>query len=364
MLFAFLIATLWAHPFDINFYGHDLTIRLEGNSINTSYRLEVPSAVLTDRMKQFLIEKGENLSKSDLKVNFIDSQYTELEAEVDLLIDDEFVPWAKVERKEVVTAEQGQFVTFEVEMVADIPKNTATMAIINSNVMEERSIFRNQVFVDSHTVVYDCDLVRWKNDSVHSSLHGKWDTSETQREVRLSYTTTPVILATARKEWRKWIQGGDEEIKIDEAIRQNQGSWMDNWKKGMTSMDTFFIMLLSVLSLCFIKTPRSSFTFMVGCVALLVVFLVGDIPWGSITMPALMGLLLLFLASIVRGFSQWPMVLVVLNSIWLKPSYLGLVLLLMLFLFSKRGWVIHKSLSSFLILVNFLYFATITAIYL
>ena len=102
MLFAFLTATIWAHPFDVNFYGHDLLCRLEEKEIRVTYALEIPSKFLAQEMRQFWAEQSSSIGKEQFREVFIAAQYDILQSEIDILIDEQFVPWDKVDIQEII----------------------------------------------------------------------------------------------------------------------------------------------------------------------------------------------------------------------------------------------------------------------
>ena len=93
----FLVQIVWSHPFDVDFFGHDLQIDLKRESLEVEYVLEVPFTVLKEDVRRFgqKVKKKPGLNRGE---EFLDRHYAEIQDELQLQIDGENVDWSHSER--------------------------------------------------------------------------------------------------------------------------------------------------------------------------------------------------------------------------------------------------------------------------
>ena len=336
MLFAFLIAICWAHSFDVNFYGHDIFCRLEEQKIIVSYTIEVPREHLGKDIRSF--SPNGSVSKENLRDAFVAQYYETIQSEIDLLIDGEHHPWSSVNAEAFRATDKGQFGAFTVHMTAVIPQDSSSLAIINSNAMGERSIFRNRVVVDSSLFVYDSDLLELKGDSVLVSWNGKWNIREELREIRISYSVVGELWRAIDHFWNSWLYQREKSSPIEQAVWQG---WIQEWKNGRTSLAHFGLAIGIGMLVCGIRIRRSFWLVLTLISLLIAISSAGDVPWSWLSSISLLGMVIL----LVTAPSSWPLFFVFFASIWMKPAALGIPLVLLLWLCSNRGVQSPKWLS-------------------
>ncbi|MEC7986763.1 MAG: hypothetical protein VX278_16465, partial [Myxococcota bacterium] len=223
----FLVSLVWSHPFDVEFFGHDLQIDLRREDLEIEYILEVPFAVLRGDLERYTKIDQDGTAKEKGR-RFLSKAYAEIADEMRLQIDGVDTPWRQTERLYPKLETEGQFALFRMRFQVEIPPGAHQISILNLNRMEGSSIFRTGLWVSGDLVVDESDL----------SHHLRWKKEERYRELRLSYRTYPKILGAILGKWHQHVWG---ENRFSWSQLQEPLTRRRRWLERKISLAEFFV---------------------------------------------------------------------------------------------------------------------------
>ena len=175
-MFILLLAfPCFAHPFENEFFGHDVEVTLAGEEISLRYTLEIPLQQLRQSVVSFAKANPE-LASTAKKDMFIRSQYAEMESLLNLYVNEELVFWDSVAPLKDEIEREGNFTRFPILLSASVPLKGNKITIVNQNQMIETGVFRNTVLTGFPFSLEQIEVA-----------DGQWTKEESAREIRLVY---------------------------------------------------------------------------------------------------------------------------------------------------------------------------------
>ena len=205
MLYILWLAQAFAHPFEVGWYGHDMTMTLDSELVRIQYTQEVPVDFLLTEFKDFMaMAEGSERQKAE---RFVASLYDDLAADLRLEIDGKPQAWMKAQPTHRTLRRQDQFFLLPLSLQAKLPQGVHQLLLINQNRMENKGIYRSDIQSSDAIVVQKSNLLEVEAGEIRKNHNLSWKKEEEFREVRLVYSSRHAASAMMWRWWRKWVWG-------------------------------------------------------------------------------------------------------------------------------------------------------------
>ena len=205
MWFLLFRPTVLAHPFEAEFYGHQLDLELRPEILEAEYLLEIPMPRLADDVRGFLDGYEGPKDRKETTRLYLKHKYEEIVGQLRLQIDGEVVRWTEWEPLSEKLETEGRFVRVRLRLRASAPDGAHGISLVNTNHIEETGIFRSSLSIGDGILLDDSDLLAAEG---REGRHDRWMREEELRELRLSYRTLPRFFVPALRGGRSQSRRG------------------------------------------------------------------------------------------------------------------------------------------------------------
>ena len=332
-----------AHPFSAQFFGHDVNCTILDSEIVLQYQLEIPTSYL-----QYAWQEDSKQGSTDKEL-WLRTWHETIASDFQLFFNQESQLWQERYFSEIESRNEGKFIAFVLELHHQLPPEISEISLINRNLMTEKSIYRNQVFIDDAIVVRNTDQVFWRDGQPFAPKLDQWDVEDQAREMRFVIAHHPRFWGNIRKYFRQnYLQpiNTAESMTLWDALKPHH--FWEDWKQGYTRLSSYLLgCMLSICALVFQQPlQKKEKWFQWIFIAGLATCPILPWRWSIASMICTMIVPVLYQSRSVFLWGLWLWMWVI------HPHYWTLPLMIAPHFFARQGWEFDKK-GQFLVVFVF-----------